>query len=268
MALRYEDGQHWYAKDGTTDHDAGLREARKKLLYPSVTSIDKEVFPNPFLSRWKTQQLVNAAAENPKQPNENSEQYAQRIYEISMEKATVAAQFGKEIHKTCEKWPENPPAKLLPWFDKFDNFMRSSGVVPINREMVVLNHALGIAGTFDMEAEGSGFLAGRWIIDLKTQDVKISDKGKKTPAYYESWPRQLGFYWFTRSNQPDFPLGALESPRCLSLVIDSNEGGEVYSKVWDPQEITDAYQDFIAGAWLFFRKRDYWPAGRWHMGRI
>jgi hypothetical protein len=34
-------------------------------------------------------------------------------------------------------------------------------------------------------------------------------------------------------------------------------------RVWKREEIVDNYKDFVAGAYLWFSKRDYWPVGRW-----
>lgn len=259
--IKFGEGAHWYEANGKPQHDADLRVARKALLYPSVTSIDKDTFPNLFLERWKLNQLVIAASQNPRQPHESEEQYANRIYELSMEKATEAAKFGKDLHKACEVWPATCEQSLMPWWVKFDEWMNKHGVKPLANEKRVLHHGIGVAGTLDLKAETS---QGLIIVDYKTQDVKLSESKKKKPAFYDSWVRQLAFY----EQSERIELGHPDPIPCVSLIIDSNEGGEVYDKWWTKDEIQEAYEEFLAGVWLWCRKRDYWPVGKWKMERI
>lgn len=256
--LKIASSAHWYAKDGQPSHDSDLRDARKRILYPSVTTVDKDVFKNDFLDKWKLNQLVIAACENPMQPHENPQQYAQRIYEISMEKATVAAEFGKKVHDACEKYPQEPSPDVRHWYDKFDGWYKGAIRETIQPEYVILDHDIGVAGRTDLKCIlRDGRLA---IIDYKTQDVKVDDKGRKKPAFYDAWPRQLGFYAVGDAKTTGlFP----QIPECISLIIDSNDGGEVYAKHWEKQEILDAYRTFVAGAWLWFDKRGFWPVGSW-----
>ncbi len=264
--IKFDQSAHWYSRDGTPQHDADLRVARKQGLYGSVTSIDKDSFPNPFLEQWKMTQLVQACVDNQRMPHEDVDQYAQRIYDISNNKARNAADFGKEIHDAVDRYPEIPAPHLLPWFDKFKIFYEANIQEKIASEVVLLDHDIGVAGRTDFIGVGVGWVAGKVIIDWKTQDVKTDKKGRKTPAFYDSWARQLGLYAVgdAKANL-DFPF----IPRCMSVIIDSNEGGEVYSKLWDHKDIVEAYEDFVAGAWLWSRKRDYWPTGGpWSIGDI
>lgn len=260
--IRFRDSCHWYTKEGKAQHDASLREARKEFLYPSVTSIDKATFPNPFLEKWKIEQMGIAAAENPRQPHESSLQYAQRVYELSCEKAFVAAEFGKKVHKGLELWPAAPEASILPWWIHFDKWMQDHQAVFISNEVKVLHHGIGVAGQMDLKCTLAGI---RSIVDYKTQDVKIDDKGRKKPAFYDSWVRQLAFY-----EQADrIEHGHVDPSQCVSLIIDSNDGGLIYEKFWTKEEIQAAYEEFVAGSWLFFRERNYWPTGKpWSMERV
>lgn len=258
--IKFDTSCHWYDKQGNPMHDADLRVARKKGLYASVTSIDKDSFPNPFLERWKMEQLVKACVENPRMPHEvEVEDYAQRVYDISNSKGRNAAEFGKEIHDAVEKYPDPAPAKLTPWIDKFATFYDANFAKKRFAEQVLLDHDIGVAGKTDFIGTGIGVLAGDVVADWKTQDVKTDKKGRKTPAFYDSWQRQLGFYAVAYAKSWGiWPL----IPQCVSVIIDSNEGGEIYHKHWTHEEIVNAYEDFVAGAWLWSRKRDYWPTGQ------
>lgn len=260
--IKFENNAHWYGSDGKPQHDADLRVARKKFLYPSVTTIDKDVFKNDFLDRWKMNELVNAAASTFKQPHESPEDYANRIYEDSLTKARTAANFGKKIHDAIEKYPCLPSeTELLPWVSRFGEWYESNVESVIGRETILLDHDLGVAGRCDFIGQGRGRFAGRVIIpDWKTQNVKTDKKGRKSPAFYDSFPRQLGFYAVSYAKQGFlFPTNI---PTCISLVFDSNEPGEPFEKVWGEDEIRDNYYDFVAGAYLWFSKRGYWPQPR------
>ena len=256
--IRFDGGSHFYAKDGKPRHEATLREARKEVLYPSVTTIDKDIFKNDFLERWKMNQLVIAASENPRQPHQNAQQYSQHIYDLSMEKSRTAIEFGKELHDAMEKYPEPPANSLLvPWFEKFGVWWSGKGIEPVSRECTLLDHDLGIAGRTDLIGKIADL---RFVADWKTQDVKMDDKGRKKPAFYDSWPRQLAFYAGCDAKATgQWP----NLPTCISLIIDSNPDGGLYEKVWSNDEILDAYHTFVTGAWLWFDKRGYFPVGPW-----
>jgi hypothetical protein len=260
--IKFEKTAHWYSKDRKAQHDADLRVARKQLLYPSVTTINKDTFKNDFLDRWKMNELVAAAADNFKQPHESPEDYANRLYELSRSKATDAADFGKRIHKAIEDYPIFPSdAALHPWVHKFGEWRDAHMGDVLHREEILLDHDIGVAGCCDCIAHGKGPFDGQLIVpDWKTQNVKADKKGRKQAAFYEDWPRQLAFYAVAYSKRsgmfPDLPV-------CLSVVIDSNAAETPSVRVWKREEIVDNYKDFVAGAYLWFSKRDYWPVGRW-----
>lgn len=255
--IKFDQGAHWYQRTGEAKHDANLRDARKLGLYPSVTTIDKEVFRNEFLEKWKLNQIAQAAHDNPKQPHEDLKAYANRIYEVAMEKATNAAAFGGRIHKACENHPQAPEADLLPWFQKFATWHQENVDSVVFAEKTVLDHDCGIAGRADLCVILKN--GRRTMVDYKSQDVKTVD-GKKKPNFYDAWPRQLSFYAVADGKETGvFP----QVSDCLSLVIDSNPDGEIYPKMWTHEEILSAYEDFQAMAWFFFKKRGYWPVGQW-----
>ena len=251
---------HWYQKDGTPQHDADLRVARKELLYPSVTSIDKSTFPNPRLEKWKVEQAIIAGIDNPRQPHETAEQYAQRVYELSLVKSVTASDFGTKVHKCIENYPALPEEEeLKPYFSAFSEWYSRSGLVSTATELTVVDPNIGVAGRLDFT--GNDSVANRpCLVDWKSQGVKVQPNGKKKPAYYDSWVRQLAFYAVALSKQKNvFP----DLPACASVVIDSTEPHEPYLKWWTDEEIRSAYSDFICGTWLWMHSRSYWPVGQW-----
>jgi hypothetical protein len=261
--INFETAAHWYGADGTPQHDADLRTARKNNLYPSVTTIDKDVFRNQGLEKYKMNQLVMAACAHQRQPHETDEGYANRIYQVSLEHSKSAAEFGSALHDAIEHYPQMPlDANLVPWLDKFGIWYSANVNHPLHQEKVLLDHDLAVAGRCDFIGIGKGKFEGQTIIpDWKTQDVKKDDKGRKKPNFYPSWARQLSFYAVSFAKEAGtFPMGI---PTCISVVIDSNEPEEPFVKVWEKEEIQDAYTTFVVGAWLYFsgagNRKPYWP---------
>jgi hypothetical protein len=254
--IKFESGAHWYDKDGNAQHDADLRVARKQKLYPSPTSIDKDEFKNDFLDRWKMNQLVIAACDNPRMDEESPSDYAQRIYELSLNKARTAAEFGKRVHKAIEQYPVLPSQDLIKHFKNFQVWYEANIRLIHKAERVVVDHDLGVAGTVDFVGDGLGLLDGRVVVDYKTQDVKTDEKGRKKPNFYDSWARQLAFYATADAKENNlFP----KLPHCVSLIIDSNPEAEIYAKLWSPDEIRSAYEDFVIASYRWFKRKSYWP---------
>lgn len=258
MPIKFQEGTHYYTKQGEPRHEAGLREARKEFLYPSPTTIIKSEFTNPALDRYKTIQLLEAASSNYRQPHESIEQYEQRLYDLSLEHAKTAADFGKDIHDAIEHYPQLPldPA-LHPWINKFGEWYQANGIATIATEKIVLDHDLGVAGRLDRVVT----MGGRVIIpDIKTQGIKPPKAGKKKPAYYDSWPIQLSFYAVAYAKETQtFP----SIPECMSVVMDSTEASEPYVKIWPKEEILYSYQRFVNACWGWFSSRGYWPVAEW-----
>ncbi len=257
--IRFETASHWYGSDTKPHHDADLRAARKEKLYPSVTSIDKDVFTNHFLERWKMNELVKAASENPRQPHESVETYANRVYELSLKYASTAAQFGSKLHKALENYLATPSdVSLLPWVDRFGIWYTANVQQSIGAEVTVVDHDIGVAGRFDLKGFGQSGALKIW--DWKSQGVKKTDKGVKKPVFYDSWARQLSFYSVADAKNSGLMPSLAD---CESLVIDSTEPDAPFVKQWTQEEIISAYEDFVLGAYQFFKKRSYWPVGLW-----
>ena len=209
-------------------------------------------------------QLVIAASENYRQPHESAEDYANRIYQLSLTKASNAAEFGKRIHSAVEVYPQlTIDQEIMPWFLEFEKWWISREIEFIKREKILLDHDLGIAGTTDLIARSKG---KKKIFDYKTQDVKVDDKGNKKPAFYDSWVRQLSFYSVAEAKESgSFPY----IDACVSVIIDSNPGGLIYEREWTKEEVLSAYQDFCLAAYSWFKgnlkRKPFWPArnGPW-----
>lgn len=261
MAIKFIDSAHFYDNDGKPAHDADLRDARKRGLYRSVTSIDKDIFKNMFIEKYKLDQLAEAAFDNPRQPHENVDDYSTRIYEASLEHMSAAAKFGTEFHKATEKGAEVGEA-IKPWIDKWDIWKAENVIEVVSEETVMLDHDIGVAGTRDKRIVHR--VHGLVTADMKTQGIKIDKKtGKKNkPNFYDSFVRQLAFYDAAEAKKDGrFPaIGP-----CLSIVIDSTEPAPPYEKLWTPDECKAAYEDFVIASYAYYKKKNYWPVGRWDL---
>lgn len=259
--IKFSDGSsHFYHPDGKPQHDADLRKARKLGLYPSITTIDKAVFINPALDRYKQEQIVLAGLRNPRQPHEDEEAYANRIYEISGQDAGNAADFGQKVHKVLDNYPEQPSPELLPWFAEFDSFYQTQGFIKAESEAVVLDHDIGVAGRLDF----LGFRPDkqRIVLDFKTQRIKRDKEGKKNaPGFYRSWVRQLAFYAVCDAKKNGtFP----SLPVCASVVMDSTEPCPPIIKWWTDEQIKGAYKELVIGAylWCMSKSPPYFATGK------
>ena len=114
---------HWYDVSGAeiiSAHDSTLRDARKKGLYISPTSIMKNVRANPMLARWLFKETVKACDENPRYASEDFDRYVARIDGLSGKIAEDAANRGTAIHKVLEDYPMPCSVpELSPWWDCF-----------------------------------------------------------------------------------------------------------------------------------------------------
>lgn len=260
MGIKFQDTAHFYTKDGKPSHDSTLRDARKTGLYRSVTSIDKDIFKNPFIEQYKLDQLAEAAFNNPRQPHESVDDYSTRIYEISLEHMQGAADFGTEFHKAVEG--KTVSDKLIPYVDFFNQWKAENVIEVVAKEKVLLDHDLGVAGTMDTRLVHR--VHGLVTADFKTQGIKIDKKtGKKNkPNFYDSFIRQLAFYDAAEAKVAgSFPaIGP-----CLSVVIDSTEPAAPYERLWSKEETVAAYEDFIIAVYAYYKKKAYWPVGTWKL---
>jgi len=257
----FESNGHFYTQDGNPAHDADLRRARKENLLRSVTSIDKAQFPNPALDNYKLEQLAKAAFLNPLQPHETIEDYTKRLIEQSWEHRDGAADFGTRLHNAIDKLPEPPPDDLIAFVDKVTEWQKENIISVIESESVVVDLDIGVAGRKDQRVLHK--VHGIITLDFKTQGVKRDKKtNKKKPGFYESWVRQLGFYESVDAKKegryPNFSPG-------LSVVIDSSGPSLPYTRVWTAQEMKDGYEEFLIGAYQYYKNREYWPVGKWKL---
>lgn len=192
---RREDSSHWYFKDGSPCYEVDradgkgkrsttLRDARIMNLYPSVTTILK-VLNKPELNRWITEQAVLACITTPIKPDEQMDQFINRVLNIEQvqdQEAQKAREFGTQIHDAIAdvlRGGECSP-------------MLSEYVAPVIKEVSRFGRLIavekcvvgdGYAGRLDVACEGDVIA----VVDIKTT--------KKLPKEsYSEHKLQLGAY--------------------------------------------------------------------------
>lgn len=250
--VKAESSSHWYLVEGrsiTPQHDATLREARKLKLFPSPTTIEKDIRANPALARWIKNEVAKAFVENPRLPEEADDAYASRCLEISDSIAREAAKRGTAIHDAIERGYSSDPI-IQPFYDAYLPWHSANVEQTIDTEASLADTRIGVAGRVDRIIRHPAH--GIVILDYKTQRIR------KTAAFYESFPRQLAFYAEAYRN-----TNGGELPRIMSVVIDSQTPSTPVAKLYTPEEQQASYREFLCQAWLWSNERDFWPAGYW-----
>lgn len=245
---------HWYNAFGESRYDAGLREARKLGLLPSVTTVDK-IIANEGLQAWKENQVLEASLTLTRNEGERDKDFITRIKIDSKEQARKAARLGNIIHKLAERYIMGKPLffhgkredvwqmfePLRNWID--ENIMRPDFGFMSNEgaEVVIVNEVNGYAGKADFK--GRHISGKKIILDFKSTFVKPSDIkkngeiGKK--KIYPSWGRQLA------------ALSTTE-PMILSVIVSTNIhclGVWIYA--WSEEELGKAWIEFKAALTIF-----------------
>ena len=252
--VKEETSAHWYKvmPDGSVveQHDADLRRARKEKLFPSPTSIEKEVRANPVLSRWIKNQVAKAFVNNPRLEGEDDQPYAERILKLADGVRDNAADLGTRIHAAIENDGTSDPA-ILPFYEAYLPWHADNIETTIGSEVKLADETIGVAGKVDRIVQHKQH--GLVILDYKTKKVR---DGKA--EFYDSFSRQLSFYAGAYRRMH----GVL--PRIMSVVIDSKNPSRPYDKLYSMEEQQEAYIEFLSHVWLWCSSKDYWPAGKWN----
>jgi len=259
---------HWYLRDGTPFHEIAkkdgtgnrpvtLADARKVFAFPSVTNV-LGVLAKPGLDAWKIEQGIMAALTLPRNQDEPLDAFAHRVVADMGEQVEKAADFGTAIHNACEVYainkelPTDPKllAHLESWRKWFDENVERVACL----ETVFVHHEAGYAGRVDMVAYLRGI--GWAVVDFKTQKVKRSAKGEPKPAFYETWPLQLGAY-----RQAILVNSAKALTALVSVVIDSAQPGPVHVHEWTAGDHLNHYyyESFLAAFRLWKYVKGYDP---------
>ena len=263
ILIQRQPASHWYLRDGRPFHEIAkkdgsgnrpvtLADARKVFALPSVTNV-LGVLAKPRLDAWKIEQGIMAALTLPRQAEEPLDAFAHRVVEDMGAQVEKAADFGTAIHNACEVYALNKQLpqdiRLLNFLEDWVRWFDSNVERVASIEQVFVHHEHGYAGRVDMVALLRGI--GWCVVDFKTQKVKRSAKGEAKPAFYETWPLQLGAY-----RQAILASGAKDVKGIVSVVVDSAQPGPVHVKQWTG---VDYFGSFLAALELWKYVKNYDP---------
>lgn len=255
--VQSESGGHWYTENGESAHtvmgkngnfrNTTVADARKMLLYPSVTSI-LSILDKPQLTNWKIEQSIMASLTLPKEEGETLEDYARRVVKDSKEATSKAAEHGTRMHEQAENILMGRAVckdeDLQPYIETFKKWADENVEKTYWCEKALVG--AGYAGRCDAYVKLRGI--GDAIIDLKNRKVNP----KYDPFYETSDCPQL---WAYRT--------ASENPQaaCVSIVLASNDPSKLMTRVWEDDELYQAGIAFNALLRVWAWIKGYTPPG-------
>lgn len=214
---------HWYTREGepayTYETGCGetkkttLREARKRDLVPSVTSV-LNIADKPALTHWKILQAINAALTVRRSDFNSDEAHLKAVFAESKRVGKEAAQRGTNIHGLLE--------------DGFNGGWMGSLYLTVRSELNDLFpdaewspeksfcSDLGYGGKIDLCSTGGVF------VDFKTKDG-LADKDV-SKLVYDEHGMQLSAYAEGMN---------VSNPERVSIFIDRDDTSIVKFHVWD-----------------------------------
>lgn len=255
-------GGHWYDENAKPRHtmplasgkgekNTTLRDARKHNLFPSVTGI-LGIFSKPGLDRWKQDQLLRIAHENPPQDGESFEDYADRCLVMHEKPVEEAASFGTRIHDSIEKFFEGEPIEdeLLPYVKPAFDWKQEHKLRFIEREKTMTNLEEGFAGTVDIV--GLGANQEKFIVDWKTRKTKPKQK----VTSYDFQVHQIAAYAATYWGSDLVDAEQVHGANCY---ISSTEPGRFEVIKYSPAELKDAWTVFKSACAIWRSVKGYDP---------
>jgi hypothetical protein len=235
----------WYNQRG--EMVARLNRKDGDTYMPSVTTVLGQI-SNPGLDVWKRKQALMAALTLTRADMETDGEVIDRILEDSEQHAATAATFGKEVHAAIESYLTDQSITIIDprtavVMDSVREWIKAVELKGVSEQRAV-NMEYGFGGCADLI--GTCNLAfGDCLVDYKTQAVKSTKKkGEPRPAFYESWIYQLGAYQILFGRLDLVPI---------SVVISTDEKtlGQVFVKVWTPEEAANGREVFMHALKLF-----------------
>jgi hypothetical protein len=219
-------GQHWYNTEGDC-FNVGLKDARKQGLFPSVTTVLKDLH-NEGLEIYKVQQAIMASLTLPKITGESDSDYIKRILSDSKEHSIKAADKGKVIHNLIERYlrkeiiDEKEYKDYLPFCEPAFRWIDENIMSVKEIEFQFIDVRYGYAGTIDCICVDKDFKV--CYIDWKTAGGELTA--------YPTYCYQLAAYAMGQ----DF--------KCINLLISTKEP-KIKVKEWTAEEIETGKKIFL-----------------------
>ncbi len=269
-------GQHWYDRQGNPHHGAGMRDARKNNLIPSVTTV-LGFWKSAFLEDWAANQrltkfcnyVVDKVVEgertaeqameylrviaNEEDKSEYKKQQIAMIRDLGNSRLTESAEFGTAVHYELEQYNLDTSYVFEPEYAVYCNpyvdFYRQNIKQVLHAERTMASIELLAAGTVDLVYEGvDGFIH---ILDYKTR--KISGTPSNDWRFKDC--SQMSIYAEIIKRELDLDY----DPKCVSYGICSQNPGTTSVKFWSDEEQARGleYYGHMAQCWCLQHK--YFP---------
>jgi len=244
---------HWYDQQGNPrytiigkngkERNTTLRDARKEILVPSVTSVLK-VKAAPGLEVWKQNQILLAAATLPKVAGESADDWMERVKQDAREQGKSARYKGLEIHGWLEKWfaDEEVPDESEDYTNSVGACFAEHGFIPAHHEKSFTSH-YGFGGKIDCR----GKIGNKVVyVDYKTTEF---DKDTKDIGYFDQCI-QLSAYAYGNGHP---------EARIANVYVSTSEPGLVRWKEWTEADKEKGIQIFLHLLDIWKLERDYDP---------
>ena len=245
----------FYTREGELVTDVTDKEAAKRGLYPSVTTVTTKEMPEPYNLKVGRERLIaryvltnGFSVVNELVHDGTEEEYigwSDAIRERAVQPWKEAAERGTDLHALIAAYFEKGQDVDLP-LQLVETISRH--VLPAGQtEGVVLCHPWGYAGTVDFVGKDRQLSDRSVILDFKTQGCGASAN------FYDEWKFQLAGYVYAL--QP-------RNWKVMNIVINTNQDSPLYVDYSRPGVITRTYRPAtIAKA----RTQLLLAVTRWHL---
>ncbi len=253
----------FYDRNGDSQYDANLRDARKNDYLPSHTSV-LNVISNYGIEKWKRDTILKTCAELPKWIGESVELYSDRVTEHIKEESVKAPEYGNVIHNLIERILKNECIQMAEYDIKVqDTIFAVKEWIDDNIELCYLiepglvNLDYGFAGKPDL------------LCKLKTGEIALIDwkttktfKDKKVRGYDE-WFYQLSAQEkLVDYTYQDDKVDGHKVEKFFNVVISSTEVGRVEVVEWSREDIDRGWLIFNAALTIFKESKKFYPGGK------
>lgn len=231
MTLKFSERSHRYWLDG--------KPVR------SVTSLISGGLPKPALVPWAAGAVADYVVDHlddvVAQHRDGAERLRWTLRGLPNSQRDEAGARGTEIHALAQEIvhgrPVEVPDRLLPYVNGYVSWLDKHGVEPILTEQSVASRTHNYAGRVDCIARVDGRVVG---LDWKTSKGVYSSTALQIAAYVRAE--------FTVTDEdPDTELELPEVTRTAVVHITA-VGTTAYPLGRSPEEITEAFGDFLAAA--------------------
>lgn len=236
-----DSGGHYYESSGKavweipnkskpgTFRKTTVGDAKKLGLYVSPTTALK-VLAKPELERWKFQQIIWASLSLPRKDNEPDEDFIGRIIEDAFKQVDDAADLGTQIHQAIEFHfqgkPHDPAMDV--YLNPIKKWIADNKVTFLQHETRAIDHAIGVAGTFDATITMPG-KEGKGTLDFKSRKTRRG----KVVLPYSAEPMQAAAY-----------CAATGSNYAFNIYISTTEPGRLETAFYDSARLSKEYDAF------------------------